>query len=354
MLDHAMPATTAPAGAPRSDTPNDPAARDWIALLNPYRRPDLSRGIFELVVTIVPLCAMWFLTYLALQVSVVLALVLAVPAGGLLVRLFLIQHDCGHGAFFRKKTTNDWVGRILGVFTVTPYDVWRRSHAVHHATSGNLDHRGTGDIHTLTVDEYHAMSWFEQLKYRLYRHPFVMFGLGPAYVFLLQNRLPFGYMTAGSIYWLSAMLTNLGIVVLSAALILLVGWQSFLMVHLPIVLIAATIGIWLFYIQHQFEDAHWEPDPSWNVHEAALHGSSHYDLPAVLRWFTANIGIHHIHHLCARIPYYRLNEVLKAYPELADVHRITLWESFQYVGLQLWDPQQKRMVSFREARASVA
>ncbi|MEO1280906.1 MAG: fatty acid desaturase [Pseudomonadota bacterium] len=354
MLDQTLTEADSDAAGITLPVAKEPTARDWVDLLHDYRKPDPTRGLLELVVTIGPLLVLWGLTYAAFLVSFWLALLVAVPAGGFLVRLFLIQHDCGHGSFFRKRVTNDWIGRVLGVLTMTPYDMWKRSHAVHHATSGNLDHRGIGDIYTLTVAEYNALSRWGRFRYRLYRHPIVMFGLGPAYVFLLQNRLPFGYMKAGSIYWISTMGTNLGIIAFAGVMIWLVGAQAFLMVHLPIVLIAATIGIWLFYIQHQFEDAHWETEESWNVHEAALHGSSHYDLPGALRWLTANIGIHHVHHLCSRIPYYRLNDVLKAYPELKDVHRITLWESFQYAGLQLWDAKQKRLVSFRDARVAIS
>ncbi|MBU2531269.1 MAG: fatty acid desaturase [Alphaproteobacteria bacterium] len=326
------------------------AAREWLHLLNEYRKPSPIRSILELAVTAVPLAALWLLAWLALSVSVWLTLLIAVPAAGFLVRLFLIQHDCGHGSFFRKRATNDWVGRVLGVLTLTPYDVWQRSHAVHHATAGNLDERGIGDIKTLTVAEYEASSFLGRFLYRLYRHPVVLFGIGPAYQFLVEHRMPRGYFRAGVKYWVSAMATNIGIAVFVLLMIWLVGAHAFFIVHLPIVLLAASIGVWLFYIQHQFEDAHWEDSENWNVHDAALYGSSHYDLPGALRWITANIGVHHIHHLCARIPYYRLSEVLKAYPELSDIKRITLLESFKYAGLQLWDPEQKRLVSFRDLK----
>jgi len=333
---------------------SEPTAREWVDLLAEYRTPDASRGIYELAITVLPLAGLWWLAWMALSVSVWLTLLIAVPTAGLLVRLFLIQHDCGHGSFFRKRVTNDWVGRILGVFTLTPYDVWKRSHAVHHATSGNLDHRGTGDIRTLTVKEYQALGRWERLKYRLYRHPLVMFGLGPGYVFVLQNRLPFGYFSSGWLYWTSAMATNLAIAAFILGMIYLVGAGPFFIVHGPIVLLAATMGIWLFYVQHQFEDTTWESDAEWNVHEAALHGSSYYDLPCVLRWFTANIGVHHVHHLCSRIPYYRLDDVLDAHPELKDVKRVTLWESFKYTKLHLWDETEKRLVSFRDVRSALA
>jgi omega-6 fatty acid desaturase (delta-12 desaturase) len=260
----------------------------------------------------------------------------------------MIQHDCGHGAFFLRRGTNDWVGRVLGVLTFTPYDFWRRTHALHHSTSGNLDRRGIGDIDTLTVREYRARSRWGRLRYRIYRHPLVMFGVGPAYLFFVQHRLPVGLMRGGWQPWLSAMLTNLGIAAVVAAMIWLVGVRPFLLVHLPIMLLAASIGVWLFYIQHQFEHTVWAGDGAWNLQEAALHGSSHYALPAPLRWMTANIGIHHIHHLCSRIPYYRLPHVLRDHPHLAGIGRLTLLQSLGCVRLVLWDEDQKRLVSFRE------
>jgi omega-6 fatty acid desaturase (delta-12 desaturase) len=300
--------------------------------------------------TAVPFVLLWALAWAALSVSYWLTLAIAVPAAGFLVRLFMIQHDCGHGAFFRKRTTNDWVGRIIGVVTLTPYDVWRRNHAIHHASSGNLDERGTGDIETLTVREYRALPGWRKLAYRLYRNPIVMFGIGPGYLFLLQHRIPVGLMTAGWQYWASAFATNLGIAAIILAMIWLVGIEPFLLVHLPIVLLASSIGVWLFYVQHQFEETHWDGASDWNVHDAALYGSSHYDLPGVLRWFTANIGVHHVHHLLSRIPYYRLPQVLADFPELANVRRVTLWESFKCVRLRLWDENKRRLVSFREAR----
>ena len=338
-----MPSQNAPLTA-------QPRGRDWVEVLNRYRQPSALQGVFELIVTIVPLIVLWWLAWAALDISFWLTLLLALPAGAFLVRLFMIQHDCGHGAFFRRKTTNDWVGRILGVATLTPYDVWRRSHAVHHATTGNLDLRGTGDIRTLTVEEFRELDWRGRLSYRLYRHPMIFLGVGPGYIFILQNRLPLGFMTAGWKYWVSAMLTNVGIAVFVILMVMAVGIKPFIAVHLPVVLFASTIGVWLFYIQHQFEEAHWERPPDWDLHDAALHGSSYYDLPVGLQWLTANIGMHHVHHLCSRIPYYRLPEVLRDYPELANVKRITLLESFQYARLQLWDERNKKLISFQELK----
>jgi len=310
----------------------------------------VGRSIVEILITIVPFLALWTSMWAALGVGYWLSLVLALPAAGFLVRLFMIQHDCGHGAFFRHRVTNDWIGRTIGVLTLTPYDFWRRTHAIHHATSGNLEHRGIGDVDTLTVNEYLARSRWGRLRYRLYRHPIVMFGLGPAYLFILQYRLPFGLLRAGWQPWLSTMGTNLAIAILVATVMWFMGVRAFLLVELPITLLGASIGVWIFYVQHQFEDTFWAHEGSWNQHEAALHGSSHYDLPGILRWFTANIGVHHIHHLCSRIPYYRLPRVLRDHPELKGLGRLTLGQSFCCVRLALWDENRRRLVSFRDTR----
>lgn len=327
------------------------AARSWTQILSHYREPSLWRSVTELVISFAPLAALWAAMWVAYSFGLWwLTLLLAVPSAGFLVRLFMIQHDCGHGAFFRHRLANDWIGRVLGVLTMTPYDYWRRSHAIHHATSGNLDRRGIGDVDTLTVREYLALPRWRRLCYRLYRHPAVMFGVGPAYLFILRHRLPIGFMRAGWLPWLSTMGTNLAIAIVIAALIWLIGFGAFLLVHGPTMLLAAAMGVWLFYVQHQFEQTTWADGESWNLHEAALHGSSHYVLPGVLRWFSADIGIHHVHHLCSRIPYYRLPRVLRENPELDGIGRLTLWESLKCVRLVLWDETQKKLISFREIR----
>jgi acyl-lipid omega-6 desaturase (Delta-12 desaturase) len=327
-------------------------ARALTKALVSYRDPNLARSIIEILITAAPLALAWTLMWAALSLGYFwLYLALAVPTAGFLVRLFMIQHDCGHGAFFRTRLANDWVGRVIGVFTLTPYDYWRRTHAVHHSGSGNLDMRGIGDLEVMTVREYRARSPLGRWRYRLYRHPLVIFGLAPAFLFLLQYRLPIGLMRAGWHPWISTMATNAAIALLAAGAIWLLGIGPFLLLHLPVALLAASIGVWLFYVQHQFEETAWDPDAEWDVHEAALHGSSHYDLPGVLRWFTANIGVHHIHHLASRIPYYRLPQVLRDRPELKDVGRLTLLESFGCVRLVLWDEGKKRLITFREAAA---
>ena len=333
-------------------TRSDEAAPDGRALVQElirYREPNRLRSVFELSVTVGALLTNWGLMWLSLSVGYWLTLLLAIPAAGFLVRLFMIQHDCGHGSFFRGRLANDWIGRALGVLTFTPYDYWKRSHAIHHATSGNLDRRGIGDISTLTVSEYLSRSWLGRLAYRTYRNPFVMFGVGPAYLFFLQHRLPFDQMRAGWRPWVSTIATNTGIALVACVMIWFVGILPFIEVHLPIMLLAASIGVWLFYVQHQFEDVAWTRGGDWALHDAALAGSSHYDLPAVLRWFTANIGVHHVHHLCSRIPYYRLRQVLRDYPQLRGVGRVTLWQSLGSIRLTLWDETRQKLVSFREA-----
>lgn len=330
-------------------------ARAWTRILLQYREPDGLRSVFEIGITLLPLAALWTLMWLALGAGHWWAtLLLAIPAAGFLVRLFMIQHDCGHGAFFRHRLVNDWTGRALGVLTFTPYDFWKRTHSVHHATSGNLEGRGMGDIDTLTVSEYLSMSRLGRLRYRLYRHPAVMFGIGPAYLFIFRHRLPFGLMRAGWGPWLSTMGTNLAIAGVVAALIWLVGVGPFLAVQVPILLLAAALGVWLFYVQHQFETTVWDRRADWDLHETALFGSSYYVMPRFLSWFTANIGIHHVHHLCSRIPYYRLPQVLREHPSLGAVSRLTLWDSVKCVRLVLWDEDSRKLVSFRDMRRTRA
>ncbi|QHQ37438.1 fatty acid desaturase [Algicella marina] len=325
-------------------------ARAWVRVLATYRDPSTARSLFELAATAIPFFALWAIAWGLLTIHPLLALPPALLNGFFLVRLFTIQHDCGHGAFFNSRFVNDWLGRGLGVLTLTPYDVWKRSHAIHHAGSGNLDQRGIGDVNTLTVAEYRALSPFGRLRYRAYRHPLVLFGVGPAWLFLWENRLSYGPPGACRKTKRNLHLTNFGIAAMLIGLFVLGGWKLLVLVFLPTALLAATLGVWLFYVQHQFEETHWEGDPDWQLHEAALHGSSHYVMPSVLQWLTANIGIHHVHHLYSRIPFYRLPEVLRDHAELADAQRLTIRESFACARFHLWDQQQRRLMSFREAR----
>jgi omega-6 fatty acid desaturase (delta-12 desaturase) len=319
--------------------------------LQPYGRPDAGRSVAQLLVTAGCLALLWLAMWASLGHGYWITLLLAVPAAGFLVRLFILQHDCGHGSLFRSRPANDWIGRVIGVFTLTPYDYWRRTHAAHHATSGNLDRRGVGDIATLTVREYLGLSRRRRLAYRLYRHPLVLFGIGPVYIFILKHRLPLD-MPLRSGVWRNLLATNAGIAALMTALALLVGPLALLKLQAPIVLLAASAGIWLFHVQHQFENAYWQRDGSWSFHQAALQGSSYYRLPRLLQWFTASIGLHHIHHLCSRIPNYRLQECLDANPELARARRLTLRESLGCARLALWNEDSGRMIRFRDLEAA--
>jgi omega-6 fatty acid desaturase (delta-12 desaturase) len=321
-------------------------AVNWLRILDKYRRTTVLRSAFELFVTAAPFLGLWTLAWGVLSVGYWLSLIVAVPTAIFLVRLFMIQHDCGHGAFFGSAAANTWVGRIIGVATLTPYGFWRRTHATHHATVGNLGHRGVGDIDTLTVAEYLALSFARRLGYRLSRHPAVMFGLVPAYLFLLHYRLPIGLMRAGRPPWFSTMGTNAAIAAVVAFMTWLIGFESFLLVEGPVLLIAASLAVWLFYVQHQFQHTRWTDDEDWRFQEAALHGSSHYDLPPVLAWLTGNIGVHHVHHLSSRIPFYRLRQVLRDHPQLAGIGRVTMIESLRCAKLALWDEGQQRLISF--------
>lgn len=333
----------APAGQPELD-------RDWPRLLAPYREPRPRRSLFELLVTALPFAALWALAAVALHYGIWFGLLLAVPAAGFLVRLFMIQHDCGHGSFFHRRAVNDAIGSLIGVVTLTPYAYWRRCHAIHHASSANLDKRGIGDITTLTVREYLDLPRRRRVAYRLLRNPLVLLLLAPAYLFVLKHRLPLELMDGGREVWISAMATNAGILAMAVGLGLLIGFDDFLLVQVPITMIASSIGVWLFFVQHQFEDTWWARDGRWKFATGALAGSSHLDLPAPLRWLTANIGIHHVHHLASRIPSYRLPEVLRDHPELRNLGRLTLRDSLACFRLALWDETRGRLIGFRDLR----
>ncbi len=325
--------------------PIDP--RQLVQALKAFNDPQPWRSGFELAITLVSFVVLSWILLAAVAAGYHFALLLTIPAGLFLLRVFLIQHDCGHGAFLPGRSGNDWLGRALGVLTLTPYDCWRRSHAVHHAGTGNLDRRGLGDVDTLTVREFQSRSRFKQILYRIYRHPLILFGLGPAYLFLLRHRLPIGLMKAGWVYWASAIATNAVLALLLTALAFQFGIGTVALVVLPVVLFAASMGVWLFYVQHQFEATHWHQDAEWSFHDAAFRGSSHLDLPPVLRWFTANIGVHHVHHLASRIPFYRLPEVLRAYPHLRTVNRLTALQTIGTLRLALWDEDQRRLIPFQ-------
>ncbi len=324
-------------------------AKEWAMIVAKYKKPSHLRSWVEIFVTSIPFVLLWALAVYSYYYSYWISLLFIVPAAFFLVRLFAIQHDCGHGTLFRYKALNDWVGRVLGVFTFTPYDVWKKDHAAHHSTSGNLSQRGHGDITTLTMREYQNLSLWGKIRYRVYRHPLVLFVFGPTYLFVFRQRIPVGQMKEIKA-WVSAMGTNLFIATMVIILLYTIGTGAFFLVHMPIVIIAGTVGVWLFYVQHQFETTHWEAGDKWNPQDAALYGSSHYDLPFVLRWATANIGAHHIHHLHSKIPYYHLPRIMKDHPQLREVSRITLWQSVKCANLHLWDEANRKLISFRERR----
>lgn len=325
-----------------------------------YKGADARRSIFQLVTTLALFIGTCALMLYSMNVSYWITAALVLPTAGLLTRIFIFQHDCGHGSFFNSKAANDWTGRLLGILTVTPYDFWRRAHNKHHATSGDLDRRSIGGIDTITVREYQALSKWKRLAYRIYRNPFVLLILGtPFYVVVLQ-RFPFNQATdfyknyqtlRVSSIWQSIMLTNAGILVCYGSVAFFTGLLPLLAIYLPTLIVTAWIGGWLFYIQHQFEDTYWEENKNWNIQEAALMGSSYYALPKILQWFTGNIGLHHIHHLCSKIPNYKLQECMDARPELKGINRLTLMDSLKCVSFKLWDEQAEKMVNFSQAEA---
>ncbi len=330
------------------------AARRLAAHCAAYRGSSPGTAIWQVTTTAAAFVVLFGLMLASLRVSYVITLLLALPAAGLLIRFFIIQHDCGHGSFLPTSFANNILGRLLSVLTLTPYGLWRREHAVHHASSGNLDRRGIGDITTLTVSEYQALSLRGRIQYRIYRNPAFLFGIGLPIYFLLIQRLPWFHpypfrQSAGSV-----MRLNAGLIAFYAPLMWLFGWAQILMVALPILVLSSAIGGWLFFIQHQFEETHWDADPSWDFQVAAIYGSSYYVLPPVLQWFTGNIGLHHIHHLCSMIPNYKLQACLDASPELKALNRVTLWQSLMCARLTLWDEANRRLIGFRELRAMQA
>ena len=313
-----------------------------------YRGAVPRLALLQLATTLIPLALVIAAMFMTVRTHYWITLLLAIPAGGLLVRVFIIQHDCGHGSFFASRTANDWVGRAMSVLTMAPYSLWKREHALHHATSGNLDKRGVGDIDTMTVDEYRALSSLGKLRYRFYRNPLFLFGIGvPAY-FLLIQRSPWLHGLSARDSWKSVMGLNAGLVAFYAPFIYFFGVSDTVFVVWPMVHLASAAGGWLFFVQHQFEETRWDHAGEWDFQVAALLGSSFYDLPKVLHWFTGNIGLHHIHHLNSMIPNYRLQACLNASPELQELNHLTLWQSFKCAGLKLWDEKNRRLIRFDE------
>jgi acyl-lipid omega-6 desaturase (Delta-12 desaturase) len=324
--------------------------RSWEKVIMKYNRPDIFRSIWQICNSFIPYLILWYLMYKSLNYSYWLTLLLSIPAAGFMIRLFIIFHDCGHGSFFSSRKANRIVGTILGLITFTPFTMWTHQHAVHHATSGNLDKRGMGDVWTMTVEEYQNSSKGLRFLYRAFRNPFLMFTVGPVFVIIYQNRITNNKMTKAekrNVYF-----TNLMILVVGFLMSFLIGFKSYIFIQLPIVLIAHSLGLWLFYVQHQFEEASWERDDKWDYRTAAIKGSSFLRLPIVFQWFTGNIGFHHVHHLSSRIPNYNLarchyeNEIFK------EVKIIDLFATFKTLRLSLWDEASRRMTSFRKMQMS--
>jgi omega-6 fatty acid desaturase (delta-12 desaturase) len=320
----------------------------WREIVARYQVPSVKRAVWQLVSTLVPLLASFWLMYLSLSVSYWLTLALALPAAGLTIRTFIIMHDCGHGSFLPSRTWNDIVGWVTGILTATPYAHWRREHAIHHATSGHLEQRGTGDITTLTVREYLALKWARRAKYRIYRNPLVLLGFGPSFL-LIKHRWPSRDL-AGKREIINVHGTNLALAALIITLSLLIGFRELMLIWLPVVLLSGSIGVWLFYVQHQFEDAYWRDGVAWDYATAAVAGSSYFRLPKVLQWFTGNIGFHHVHHLSPKIPNYELERCHRENPTFQKVTTLTLWQSIRTMGLKLFDEESGRMVGFGHLR----
>ncbi|HZL42911.1 MAG TPA: fatty acid desaturase [Verrucomicrobiae bacterium] len=326
-----------------------PAATHWKRIVAQYQRPAWFPAVWQLANTIVPYVALWYLMHLVISVSYWLAIPLAVLAAGFMVRLFIVSHDCGHGSFFKSRKANDLVGFITGVLTFTPYYHWRWEHAIHHSSSGDLDRRGTGDVWTLTVQEYLEASRSKRFAYRLARNPIVLFVLAPLFLFVVMQRVPSVKAPRRerySVYW-----TNLAIGAIAAGLIWTFGLKAYLILQLTMLMVAGSAGVWLFYVQHQFEDVYWERSKNWDYATAALKGSSFYKLPRILQWFSGNIGFHHIHHLSPRIPNYHLEKCHNADPLFQAVKPVTLLSSMKSFTFRLWDEQQRKLVGYRHLKS---
>ena len=339
-MEHLNTAEVPTEGKPDKSTPA------WKGIVARYQRPALWRGIWQIVNTVVPYAGLWYLMYLSLSVSYWLTAPLALIAAGLMVRVFIIFHDCGHGSFFKSRVANDVVGTLAGVLCFTPYYRWRWEHAVHHSSSGDLDRRGTGDVWTLTVQEYLEASRWKRMAYRLARNPFILFVVAPMALFLVIERLP-GRKRTGLRERMSVHLTNLMILLVAIGMSRFMGWKAYILLQSIVILIAGSAGVWLFYVQHQFEDVYWERRESWDYFKAALQGSSFYKLPRILQWFSGNIGFHHIHHLSPRIPNYHLEKCHRSEPLFQSVKAVTLLSSLKSFSFRLWDEQRRKMVGYR-------
>jgi omega-6 fatty acid desaturase (delta-12 desaturase) len=322
---------------------------EWRSVISRYQQSDVGRAIGQLITTLVPLAFGLYVMYLSLALPYWITLLLAFPVGGLLVRTFIIMHDCAHGSFLPWRRANDLIGWFTGVLTLTAFDTWRHAHSLHHASSGDLDRRGNGDVDTLTVREYLSRDKWGRLKYRVVRNPLVLFGIGPIY-FMIDNRIPPKASPLSGREAASIWSANIGLAVLVTAFVAWIGWRAVFLIYFPAMYIAAAAGIWLFYVQHQFEGTYWKDHGDWDYATAAIRGSSYFKLPAVLEWFTGSIGLHHIHHLGPRIPNYKLKHCHDENPMFHDVTILTLRNSLRTLRLSLWDEEREQLVSFKEAK----
>ena len=322
--------------------------QEWISVISRYNSPDQAISIWQIINSLVPYILLWIAMYYSLGISYLLTLGLSILAAGFLVRMFIIFHDCGHGSFFKSKKANRIVGTILGNLVFTPYDYWHREHSIHHRTVGNLDKRGSGDVWTLTVEEYSKRSPGKKILYRLYRHPILLFGIAPFLLFVFWFRIPRKSMDNSgrrSIY-----ATNLFVLIYCVLLIMLMGWQAFLMIQIPVIYFATVAGVWLFYVQHQYEDVIWTRQEEWDYKRMALEGSSFLKFPRLLQWFSGNIGYHHIHHLSPMIPNYKLERCHRENHIFSGIKAVTFLPSMRTLSLRLWNEKTGKLISFRQLR----
>lgn len=333
----------------KSGSDNGSNGTSIYAEVSRFQRPDIWKGIWQIANSFIPYLALWWLAIVSLEHSYWLTVPIILLAAGFLIRIFIIFHDCGHGSFFKSKRANFIVGIISGIITFTPYQYWRNAHAMHHGTTANLDKRGHGDVWMMTVEEYRNSSRSKRLQYRLYRNPFVMLILGPLFLILITHRIVLrnvSFEERMSVYW-----TNLAIVVIAVLMTWIIGLKAYLSIQLPILFLSHMVGIWLFYLQHQFEGVYWARGDTWNHLKASIQGGSYYRLPAVLRWFTGNIGFHHVHHLNALIPNYQLSKCHQQIPVLRKTSAIGFWSGFKSLRFRLWDEERRSLVSFRSLKS---
>jgi omega-6 fatty acid desaturase (delta-12 desaturase) len=315
----------------------------WQGIVSKYAYPETWRSLWQVCNSVIPFLGMWYLMYRSLAIGYWLTLLLAVPTAGFMVRCFIIFHDCCHGSFLRTIKANDRLGLVLGLLVLTPFQQWKHSHAIHHATAGDLDRRGIGDVYTMTVEEYIASPWYKKLGYRIMRNPMILFTITSFLIFTVTHR--FYEKNAGKRERSSVIWTNLALAAVVGWIVLEIGWEAFLLVEIPILLIACSAGVWLFYVQHNFDPTYWERHADWEFFNAGMDGSSFYKLPKVLQWFTGNIGFHHIHHLSPRIPNYKLEKCHNENP-MFQIEPLTFTDSLKSLFFRLWDEKEKTLVGW--------